>query len=251
MKIGILQCDDVKQSLQTQYGNYPQMFATLLQELLPDCELPVYRVLDGQLPASANECDAWLITGSKFGVNDGLPWIEALCEFVRILWEQKIPLVGICFGHQLMARALGGTVRQSEKGWGVGMSFNRVIERKPWMEPFQSHLDLLVSHQDQVVILPPQAEVLASSEFCPYYLIQYGDSFLSVQGHPEFCKGYCRDLMQLREKTLPPARLRAGLASLSAEPDSLLMMRWIVRFLHDAGSSANQPQCRDTAGVSG
>ncbi|WP_185268646.1 glutamine amidotransferase-related protein [Halopseudomonas xiamenensis] len=234
MKIGILQCDDVKRSLQAAYGNYPQMFSELLRELLPDCELPVYRVLDGQLPADASACDAWLITGSKFGVNDDLPWIEALCEFVRTLWEQKVPLIGVCFGHQLMARALGGSVRQSEKGWGVGLSFNQVIERKSWMQPFQEHLDLLVSHQDQVVILPPQAEVLASSEFCPYYLIQYGDCFLSVQGHPEFCKDYCRDLMTLRELTLPPARLRAGMASLSAEADSALMMRWIVSFLQQA-----------------
>jgi len=234
VKIGILQCDDVKDSLQAAYGNYPQMFSELLLELLPDCELPIYRVLDGQLPESPRACDAWLITGSKFGVNDGLPWIEALSEFVCTLWEQKIPLIGVCFGHQLMAHALGGVVRQSEKGWGVGLSFNQVIERKPWMEPFQTQLDLLVSHQDQVVILPPQAEVLASSEFCPYYLIQYGDCFLSVQGHPEFCKDYCRDLMQMRGLALPPARLRAGLASLSAEADSALMMRWIVRFMQQA-----------------
>ncbi|CEA05298.1 amidotransferase [Pseudomonas saudimassiliensis] len=239
MRIGILQCDDVVTSLQPLYGNYPQMFAEQLRAQLPECELPVYRVLDGELPGSHDECDAWLITGSRFGVNDGLPWIDALCGFVRTLWEHQRPLIGICFGHQLMARALGGTVRQSERGWGVGLSFNQVIERKDWMQPFQAHLDLLVSHQDQVVILPPQAQVLASSEFCPYYLIQYGDCFLSVQGHPEFCKDYCRDLMNLREGVLPPARLRAGRASLSADADSNLMMAWIVRFLQMAPRSAS------------
>ena len=238
MRIGILQCDDVMSSLQPLYGNYPQMFAEQLRAQLPACELPVYRVLDGELPGSHDECDAWLITGSRFGVNDGLPWIDALCGFVRTLWEHQRPLIGICFGHQLMARALGGTVRQSERGWGVGLSFNQVIERKDWMQPFQAHLDLLVSHQDQVVILPPQAQVLATSEFCPYYLIQYGDCFLSVQGHPEFCKDYCRDLMNLREGVLPPARLRAGRASLSADADSNLMMAWIVRFLQMAPRSA-------------
>ena len=239
MRIGILQCDDVMSSLQPLYGNYPQMFAEQLRAQLPACELPVYRVLDGELPDSHDECDAWLITGSRFGVNDGLPWIDALCGFVRTLWEHQRPLIGICFGHQLMARALGGTVRQSERGWGVGLSFNQVIERKDWMQPFQAHLDLLVSHQDQVVILPPQAQVLATSEFCPYYLIQYGDCFLSVQGHPEFCKDYCRDLMNLREGVLPPARLRAGRASLSADADSDLMMAWIVRFLQMAPRSAS------------
>lgn len=231
MKIGILQCDDVHHDLQPAHGNYPLMFEKALRRVLPDCELPVYRVLDGQLPASTDECDAWLITGSKYGVNDGLPWIDVLCEFVRTLWAHKRPLLGVCFGHQLMAKALGGTVVKSEKGWGLGLSFNQVIERKDWMQPFQSHLDVLVSHQDQVVVLPAQGEVLATSEFCPYYLIQYGECFLSIQGHPEFCADYCRDLMKMREAILPPERVRAALASLKTEPDGQLMMRWIAQFL--------------------
>lgn len=236
MKIGILQADDVNPVLQPEHGNYPQMFEKALRAVLPDCELPVYRVLDGELPATTTECDAWLITGSKFGVNDGLHWIEALSDFVRTLWAEQRPLVGICFGHQLMARALGGTVVKSDKGWGVGLSFNQVIERKPWMQPWQEELDLLVSHQDQVVVLPEEAQVLASSDFCPYYLIQYGECFLSVQGHPEFCVDYCRALMEMRRDTLPAPRLRAGRASLNAEADSQLMMQWIASFLQMAAA---------------
>lgn len=236
MKIGILQADDVNPVLQPEHGNYPQMFEKALRAVLPDCELPVYRVLDGELPATTTECDAWLITGSKFGVNDGLHWIEALSDFVRTLWAEQRPLVGICFGHQLMARALGGTVVKSDKGWGVGLSFNQVIERKPWMQPWQDGLDLLVSHQDQVVVLPEEAQVLASSDFCPYYLIQYGECFLSVQGHPEFCVDYCRALMEMRRDTLPAPRLRAGRASLNAEADSQLMMQWIASFLQMAAA---------------
>lgn len=236
MKIGILQADDVNPVLQPEHGNYPQMFEKALRAVLPDCELPVYRVLDGELPATTTECDAWLITGSKFGVNDGLHWIEALSDFVRTLWAEQRPLVGSCFGHQLMARALGGTVVKSDKGWGVGLSFNQVIERKPWMQPWQEELDLLVSHQDQVVVLPEEAQVLASSDFCPYYLIQYGECFLSVQGHPEFCVDYCRALMEMRRDTLPAARLRAGRASLNAEADSQLMMQWIASFLQMAAA---------------
>ncbi len=236
MKIGILQADDVNPVLQPEHGNYPQMFEKALRAVLPDCELPVYRVLDGELPATTTECDAWLITGSKFGVNDGLHWIEALSDFVRTLWAEQRPLVGICFGHQLMARALGGTVVKSDKGWGVGLSFNQVIERKPWMQPWQEELDLLVSHQDQVVVLPEEAQVLASSDFCPYYLIQYGECFLSVQGHPEFCVDYCRALMEMRRDTLPAAGLRAGRASLNAEADSQLMMQWIASFLQMAAA---------------
>lgn len=234
MIIGILQCDDVNQDLQVDHGNYQQMFSMLLRNLLPESQLPVYRVLEGEFPDKVEECDAYLITGSRHGVNDGMQWIDDLCEFVRELWSLRIPLIGVCFGHQLMARALGGTVRKAEQGWGLGLSFNQLHERREWMTPYQDHLDLLVSHQDQVTILPPQAQVLASSEFCPYYLVQYGDHFVSVQGHPEFTKGYSRDLLKMREDILPPARVRAALTSLSGETDGDLMMQWLVQFLQSA-----------------
>ncbi|UAW99838.1 gamma-glutamyl-gamma-aminobutyrate hydrolase family protein [Halopseudomonas nanhaiensis] len=254
MKLGLLQCDDVTASLQARHGNYPEMFLRLLREHIPAAEVQVFRTQDGDLPARIDDCDAYLTTGSKYGVYDGLPWIAELQAFVVELWERHKPLVGICFGHQLMAQALGGEVRKSEKGWGVGVSFNRVMDRKPWMEPWQDKLDLIVSHQDQVMLLPPQAEVLAQSEFCNYYLVQYGEHFMSVQGHPEFCKGYSRDLMTAREGMIPAERLRAGHASLNAEIDGPLMMRWIVSFLQRgaarhhalrAGSAAGE---RDIAG---
>lgn len=234
MIIGILQCDDVKADLQVDHGNYQQMFSVLLRDLLPESQLPVYRVLDGEFPDNANECDAYLITGSKHGVNDGMTWIDDLCEFVRELWTLRTPLIGVCFGHQLMARALGGTVRKAEQGWGLGLSFNQLHERREWMAPYKDHLDLLVSHQDQVTILPPQAQVLASSEFCPYYLVQYAEHFVSVQGHPEFTKGYSRDLLKMREEILPPARVRAALTSLHGKTDGDLMMQWLVQFLQTA-----------------
>lgn len=234
MKIGLLQCDDVMESLQVAHGNYPEMFNDLLLAQHPDAQMRVYRCMDGELPQDLVECDAYITSGSKFGVNDGLPWIDALQECIARMWEQGRPLVGVCFGHQLMAKALGGEVIKSPKGWGVGMSFNQVLIRKSWMNPWQDKLDLVVSHQDQVSLLPPQAEILASSEFCRYYLVQYGQHFMSVQGHPEFCKSYSRDLMDARRGVIAHARLREGQASLSAEVDAPVMSSWIINFMQEA-----------------
>jgi len=234
MIIGLLQCDDVAPALRGVHGNYPEMFEALFQRVDPSLTFRVWRCLDGEIPDDVEAVDAWLTTGSKFGVNDDLPWIAELEAFVRTLWAAGKPLVGICFGHQLMARALGGEVAKSDKGWGVGLSFNRVTERADWMTPWQAGLDLVVSHQDQVERLPEGAHVLGGSDFCPTYLMQVGEHFLGVQGHPEFTRGYSRDLMALRADLVGEHRVREGAASLSAPVDDTLMARWILTFMRQA-----------------
>ncbi|WP_323849409.1 glutamine amidotransferase-related protein [Billgrantia pellis] len=234
MRIGLLQCDDVAPELREAHGNYPEMFAALFQRADPTLEFQVWRCLDGEIPDDVDAVDAWMTTGSKYGVNDGLPWVDELCDFVRELWRDGKPLVGICFGHQLMAKALGGEVVKSERGWGVGMSFNRVTARAAWMEPWQPGIDLLVSHQDQVEILPPEATIVGGSDFCPHYLMQVGEHFLGVQGHPEFTKAYSRDLMALRRELVGDERVNQGETSLAAPVDDTLMARWILNFLRRA-----------------
>ena len=217
MRIGLLQCDDVAPELRERHGNYPAMFERLFTSVDPALTFQVWRCLDGELPDDVDAVDAWLTTGSKVGV--------------RRLWEANRPLVGICFGHQLIAKALGGEVVKSSRGWGVGMSFNDVAQRADWMDPWQEGLDLVVSHQDQVNTLPPNARVLAGSDFCPRYLMQVGECFLGVQGHPEFSKAYSADLMRLRRDQVGASRVREGLASLDAPVDDQLMVRWILNFM--------------------
>lgn len=236
MRMGLLQCDDVAPELRERHGNYPEMFARLFVAVDPSLTWRVWRCHDGEIPDDIEAVDAWMTTGAKFGVNDDRPWIADLERFVRALWDAGKPLAGICFGHQLIARALGGTVIKSPKGWGVGVSFNQVGERAEWMVPWQSGLDLVVSHQDQVVEPPPGARVLGGSDFCPAYLMQLGEHFLGVQGHPEFTKAYSRDLMALRADSVGHARVREGETSLAAAVDDALMARWILAFLQRAVS---------------
>ena len=232
MKLGILQCDHVREELQPTFGDYPQMIASLFAKVAPACRFKTFQVQSFEYPQNLDECDAYITTGSRHGVNDDLGWIERLEEFICELDQAKKPFIGICFGHQLMAKALGGAVDRSDKGWGIGATFNQVVCSKPWMEPYQHALNLIASHQDQVIRLPKEVkvDVLASSSFCSYYMLAYGDHFISIQGHPEFTKDYSSALIDIRREIIPFNRIQEGKASLVANLDDQLIAQLIVNF---------------------
>ncbi len=233
MKIGVLQCDHVLEQFQPIFGDYPEMIATLFAKVEPDCRFKTYQVQSLEYPQNLNECDAYITTGSRHGVNDDFEWIKHLEAFICELDQAKKPFIGICFGHQLMVKALGGMVKKSDKGWGIGVTQNKIVDSKPWMQPYQSRLNLIASHQDQVLCLPKSVkmDVLVSSLFCPHYMLAYGDHFISIQGHPEFTKHYSATLMNFRRKLISSKRIREGETSLQTDVDDQLMAQWIVNFI--------------------
>ncbi|MCL1050152.1 GMP synthase [Shewanella abyssi] len=235
MKIGILQCDDVSNALQAKHGNYPQMFTRLFEDFIEDfgtqLTFAVYRVIDGIYPKSVDECDAYITTGSRYGVNDDEAWLLQLQHFIAELYTVKKKFIGICFGHQMMVKALGGKVVKSPKGWGVGVATSTITQHKPWMDNAVAAVSLLVNHQDQVSQLPADTEIIAASDFCPFYMVQINSHFLGIQGHPEFSKRYSEDLMNARRDRIPHQRVEIGIESLSLPVDGKLVTRWIVNFL--------------------
>lgn len=235
MRLGILQCDSVRPELQPLFADYPDMFRNLLDDTAIRPSFVVHDLVNGQFPENTDDCDAWLITGSKYSVNDAEPWIEQAHELVRTIHAARRPLIGICFGHQLIASALGGRVERAEAGWGAGLHVNHILRTQPWMEPAREDLALLVSHQDQVVQPPPAAVVLAAHDFCPFDMLQVDDHILTFQGHPEFEPGYSRALIELRHDLIGPERADTALASLERPADSDTAARWIWHFIKRAG----------------
>ena len=224
MKLAILETGTPPGPLIARFDRYPAMFERLLGGAF---DYAAYDVAAGELPRAPGEHDAYLITGSPAGVYEKLPWIDPLLGFIRAAGEAK--MVGICFGHQAMAQALGGHVEKSDKGWGVGLHNYPIVRREPWMDDC-AVVSVPASHQDQIVLQPPRTEVVASSLFTPYGALAWRDRpAISFQFHPEFEPDYAKALIESRRDRLPDPD--SAIASLDRPNDNARVGRWIRDFL--------------------
>lgn len=162
----------------------PDLFSPFFKAAGVPFECQVFEITKGEYPDSSGAFDAFIVSGSKKGVYDPDPWIANLSEFIKNCNLERRKLIGICFGHQLIAHTLGGHASQSEKGWGLGLREFDITKQKSWMDPALKRCALYFSHQDQVTALPAGAELLGGSEFCPNALYCIGDRVLSISRAP-------------------------------------------------------------------
>ncbi len=244
LKIGILAAGITPDELRDEYGSYAGMFVELFNRAGETFAYEVFDVRDDHFPDSAQQCDAWIITGSKFSVYDGFLWIGRLKQFVRDVYADGRPLLGICFGHQLIAEALGGRVEKYSGGWGVGLHRYKMVTTHKFAYTQLQEFALNAMHQDQVVNLPENACVLASSAFCKYAALAYGDAVLTFQAHPEFTSTFERLLVSLRKGVVIPEGVAdKGLSSLTdcnSGPDEERVAHWMAKFLKQADSHEDQ-----------
>jgi len=230
VRICILETDILRPQLIDKYKSYGIMFQQLFSRQPLAASFHCFNVVEGHYPNDSERFDAYLITGSKadsFGQDD---WIDKLRTYLLSRYQNGDKLLGVCFGHQLMALLLGGKAERASQGWGVGVHQYRVLSQEPWMQPASETFNLLVSHQDQVTQLPEGAKRLASSDFCPNAAYRIGDQVLCFQGHPEFTHDYSRDLLNLRREVLGETIYQAGIESLAKEQQGTQIAEWMMRF---------------------
>lgn len=231
LRICILETDVLRPELVDQYQGYGRMFERLFARQPIPAEFVVYNVMQGDYPPDEEQFDAYLITGSKadsFGTD---PWIETLKTYLLERYKRGDKLLGVCFGHQLLALLLGGKTERATQGWGVGIHHYNLAPTEPWMTPAVDKLTLLISHQDQVTALPEGATVIASSEFCPLAAYYIGDQVLCFQGHPEFIHDYSRTLLDIRQDALGEQVYGKGIASLEEDHHGTAVAEWMMRFV--------------------
>ena len=234
MKIGILESGILNEKLCNRFDPYPLMFTDLLSRAGQDLEYRTYSVIRGEMPESIHDCDAWLITGSRHAAYEKLDWMLALEDFIREIHATSVPLVGICFGHQIIAQALGGEVVNSDKGWSIGVQSYEIDKSQDWMAEAPQQVRIYAFHQDQVTVLPPGASVFSSSEFCPYAGLSYGDSIISIQAHPEFEEEYELALIDIYGGNLVPQAVATqafdNIQISGFKADTQMLADWLTTF---------------------
>ena len=222
MKIGLLICGHALKQVADTHGDYAQWFKQLLGDY--GFTFDTYYVVDMDFPKDVHDADGWLLSGSPHGAYEDHPFIPPLEDFIRKAYAEHIPMVGICFGHQLIAQALGGKVEKFDKGWAVGRHDYK----------FDDHGDIALNawHQDQVMQVPEDAKVIASSDFCKYAGLVYGDRAYTVQPHPEFSNPVISDYITLRRnpEIYDDAMMDQALEHAKIDNDSEVLAREIADF---------------------
>ena len=231
MKLTIIQTGDVPQPLLGRFGPYRRMFETMFDKTGQGFSYEVVPVSDGAPFPDPGQLEGIVITGSAAGVYDTLPWLDPLRGFIRAAYDRQTPMLGICFGHQIMADALGGDVRKSDKGWGLGRHSYGVTRRPDFMRSSPDLLAVACSHQDQVITPPSSAEVILASDFTPNAgLVYRNGAALSFQPHPEFADDYTLALAELRRGKAPDQVVDTALDSVAMPSNSGDVANYIGQF---------------------
>ena len=230
MKIGLLQCDHVMPENRAEFGDYSDFFGNLFHKYAPEIVFDIFDVHKDGYPENPDQYSGFIGTGSSCSVREDAPWIKQFKRFVRDLYHNGNKFIGICFGHQMIAEALGGKCEKSDRGWGVGVKKVNIYQKKEWMNPEQASYRLIVSHQDQISKPPENSEVLGGNEHCPLSMITVGSHFLGIQAHPEFTPPYSRRLMQSRIDRIGKKTVQEAEKTLQDRTDEAVVTQWMANF---------------------
>ena len=240
MKLGILAAGITPDELLGEFGSFADMFMKLFNQAECFFEYEVFAVRDGSFPSSVDQCDGWIITGSKCGVNQNLPWMRTLKQLILDVYAAKIPMTGICFGHQIIADAFGGKVDTYNGGWGIGLHSYTFIGEHEFLIDAPADFTINAMHQDQVISKPDNAKLFATSDFCTYAGLIYDNCIITFQAHPEFNVAFEESFIELRKGDVIPSDTAAhGLGTLHQKDpviESLSIAKLIASFLTNRAS---------------
>ncbi len=234
-RIAILNNNTDRSAFAAAFPDDGHKVAAALQPLRPHWQFDVWQARDGHFPPTPLAYQGFVLTGSVASVNGGEPWMLSLAALVQQLHTARVPLVGLCFGHQMVAHALGGCVGPNPGGWRIGTAPTHYHEQRPCMQPPQAQLNLFAAHQEQVLQAPPGALVLGGDAFAPCGAMAIGHHIFTTQYHPELSRPFMRVLLQACADEWTPELVAQAREQIEHPVDADLFMGWVARFLDQGG----------------
>jgi GMP synthase-like glutamine amidotransferase len=235
MKLGLLNCYHWDGQPDSYQARYRDLWADYLSPFLSTTDaLVVYELPRGHFPESVHDCDGWIIGGSGKSCYEHDGWILRLQDWVRTCAEHRRRLLGICFGHQIIAKSLGGEVSKSKKGWGIGVRSFHFDEIPQWYAgnetEWMKQASLIFSHQDQVDVVPNNVSIIARDEFCPVQSFTVGRHIFTLQGHPEYTPAFARSRLLGRESVFGENVFNKAILSLGEQAHAKAFRQMIMAF---------------------
>ena len=230
-RIGLLMTNTDESAFANRHPRDGEKFSTLMHAVRPDWSMTVYSVKDGQFPLTVKEVDGFIITGSPASVHDEASWVEKLMSFIRQLDEAVVPTVGCCFGHQAIAKALGGKVERNPSGWQFSAADTFFNVPQDWMQPHAKTLTLFAAHNEQVTLLPQHAIALGGNDDCPFASFQVGQHFFTTQYHPEMTAEFVTALSYEIEKYVGVDLAETARTQARSTTHGLWFAEWMAEFL--------------------
>ena len=250
VRVDVLFMNTDRSAFAQRHPDDAQKVITALQAVRPGWEFRAWAARDGELPPDALAADAWVLTGSVASVTQPEPWMERTADALRQRHAAGRTLVGLCFGHQLIAQALGGAVGRSAGGFRLGVADTALTAQEPWMDPPLPSLSLFAAHEDQVQQPPPGARVLGGNAFCPVGAYAIGQHVLCTQYHPELTRAFMRDLLASFGHKLDVQVVARATTEIEQPVDATLFMQWVARFIEAADSPTTRASTAGTAPAS-
>lgn len=231
--IVLLICDQFPGILPPDIPSYERMFERVFLQADKGCRFRVFQTWKGALPANLNKDDIYLVSGSNNSAYDDVEWVVRLREWIRAAYRSGCRLTGICFGHQIIAEALGGKVVRSPKGWGIGLRTSVIQDAEFLSVAGDKQFVLQYDHHDQVVRLPEEAVLVSGSDFCPADSFRIGSQVLTFQGHPEFSNAFITHWVNDCAPDEPAAVKEAALGSMKTlDNEGVKVAGWILQWFN-------------------
>lgn len=235
MKVGLLVCDIIAADVASQFGQYYDRFKRLFENIESSLQLVEYKVCEGDWPNCIEECDCYIITGSAKSPNEQEPWIVELIRFIRECYVNQTKMIGICFGHQVIAKAMGGVVNFNRLGTILGIQEYEIVQPCSWMNPFCNQVNIITNHREYVEVLPGNATLIMTSEKCKIVGYHIKNLFLGIQGHPEsnsFINAMTIERKRLQQ-SIDENEYQRAKASLIIDADQKIFAKWLHIFLNE------------------